>query len=186
MSCLGIVPDAVPPGAKGKYFLSTPKISTPFRHNISARKRFFRYNEANAKRVIECVKHALVNGTTTQSDILIVTPPSGQATYLREVLKANRLDEIEIAVLGSVRLCTKRSVIFDTTVAGLDFTLRSLDDKKSGIVRVADTFNTLLSSVREDLYVSPICRTSAHGTKIVLSRTSWNLQEPLRKRRQYP
>jgi hypothetical protein len=103
--------------------------------------------------VIECVKHALVNGTTSQSDILIVVPPSGQETYLRDVLKAHQMNSIEIAALGSIRLCTKRTVIFDTTVAGIDFTLRSLDDKKSGIVRVADTFNTLLSTVGEDLYV---------------------------------
>ncbi len=143
----------IPPGAKGKIFL----INTEDQHSVSAqylgKKKILPYNEANAKRVIECVKHALVNGTTTQSDILVVTPPSGQTTYLREALKAHQMNEIEIAVLGAIRLCAKRSVIFDTTVAGLDFTLRSLDEKKSGVVRVADTFNTLLSTVREDLYV---------------------------------
>ncbi|MGA7159982.1 MAG: hypothetical protein WBZ48_03205 [Bacteroidota bacterium] len=154
-SCLAsaLYQTPVPPGAKGKIFF----INTEDQRAVSAqylgKKKILPFNEASAKRVVECVKHALVNGTTAQSDILIVTPPSGQTMYLREVLKAYQMSEIEIASLGSVRLCTKRTVIFDTTVAGLDFTLRSLDDKKSGAVRVADTFNTLLSTVREDLYV---------------------------------
>ena len=143
----------VPQGAKGRIFF----INTEDSHAVSAqylgKKKILPYNEANAKRVVECIKHALVNGTTSQSDILIVTPPSGQEIYLREVLKAHQMSDIEIATLGSIRLCTKRTLIFDTTVAGLDFTLRSLDDKKSGVVRVADTFNTLLSTVGEDLYV---------------------------------
>jgi hypothetical protein len=142
----------IPQGVKGKiYFLNTED-----QRSVSAqyvgKKKILPYNEANGKRVIDCVKHALVNGSTTQSDILIVVPPSGQATYLRELLRAHHMNDVEIASLGSIRLCTKRAVIFDTTVAGLDFTLRLLDDKKSGAVRVADTFNTLLSTVREDLY----------------------------------
>jgi len=143
----------VPPGAKGKIYF----INTEDQHSVSAqylgKKKILPFNEANAKRVIECVKHALMGGNITQSDILIVTPPSGQSMYLRELLKANRMNDIEIASLGSIRLCAKRSVIFDTTVAGIDFTLRLLDDKKSGTVRIADTFNTLLSTMREDFYV---------------------------------
>ena len=154
-SCLAsaLHQSAVPQGAQGRIFF----VNTEDQHSVSAqylgKKKILPYNEVNAKRVVECVKHALINGTTSQSDILIVAPPSGQEIYLREVLNAQQMNDIEIAVLGSIRLCTKRAVIFDTTVAGLDFTLRSLDDKKSGVVRVADTFNTLLSTVGEDLYV---------------------------------
>lgn len=117
------------------------------------KKKILPYNEANAKKVVECVKHALMSGTTTLSDILIVAPPSGQTMYLREQLKAHQLGEVEIAPLGSIRLCSKRSVIFDLTVAGIDFTLRSLDDKKTGLVHIADTFNTLFSTVTDDLYI---------------------------------
>ncbi len=154
-SCLAnaLYQTPIPPGTKGRIFF----INTEELHSVSAqylgKKKILPYNEAHAKRTIECVKHALVNGTTAQSDILIVAPPSGQVMYLREALKAGQMNDVEIAALGSIRLCTKRTVIFDTTVAGLDFTLRSLDDKKSGLVRVADTFNTLLSTVGEDLYV---------------------------------
>jgi hypothetical protein len=154
-SCLtsALYQSPVPQGAKGRIFFINTEDSRSVSAQYLGKKKILPYNEANAKRVIECVKHALVNGTTSQSDILIVVPPSGQETYLRDVLKAHQMNSIEIAALGSIRLCTKRTVIFDTTVAGIDFTLRSLDDKKSGIVRVADTFNTLLSTVGEDLYV---------------------------------
>ena len=154
-SCLAsaLYQSPVPSGAKGRILFINTEDSRSISAQYLGKKKILPYNEANAKRAVECVKYALVNGTTSQSDILIVVPPSGQETYLRDVLKAHQMNDIEIAALGSIRLCTKRTVIFDTTVAGLDFTLRSLDDKKSGIVRVADTFNTLLSTVGEDLYV---------------------------------
>lgn len=143
----------LPPSARGKiYFVNTEDqraTSTQF----IGKKKILPYNEANAKRTVECVKHALMNGATTQKDILIVTPPSGQSLYVREQLREQQCTDVEIATLGAVRLCSKRAIILDLTVAGLDFTLRILDDKKSGIVKVADTFNTLLSTVLEDLYV---------------------------------
>lgn len=143
----------IPQGVKGKIYCINTADQRSISEQYLGKKKILPYNEANAKRVIECVKHSLMNGTTTQSDILVVVPPSGQATYLRELLRSHQMWDVEIATLGSVRICTKRSVIFDTTVAGLDFTLRLLDDKKSGAIRVADTFATLLSTVREDLYV---------------------------------
>ncbi len=153
-SCLAaaVQQTPIPQGAEGKIYCINTADQRSISEQYLGKKKILPYNKANAKRVIECVKHALMNGTTTQSDILVVVPPSGQATYLRELLRAHQISDVEIATLGSVRLCTKRSVIFDTTVAGLDFTLRLFDDKKSGAVRVADTFKTLLSTVREDLY----------------------------------
>lgn len=154
-SCLAaaVQQTPIPQGVKGKIYCINTADQRPISEQYLGKKKILPYNETNAKRVIECVKHSLMNGATTQSDILVVVPPSGQATYLRELLRAHQLSDVEIATLGSVRLCTMRSVIFDTTVAGLDFTLRLLDDKKSGAVRVADTFKTLVSTVREDLYV---------------------------------
>jgi len=154
-SCLAsaLYQTPIPQGTKGRIFFVNTEEMRSLSAQYLGKKKILPFNEGNAKRTIECVKHALVNGTTSQSDILIVAPPSGQVTYVREALKAHQMNDIEIAALGSIRLCTKRTVIFDTTVAGLDFTLRSLDDKKSGLVRVADTFNTLLSTVGEDLYV---------------------------------
>ena len=154
-SCLDVVISntPLPPGAKGKiYFINTEDQRVVSEQYIG-KKKILPHNEASARRVIECIKHALLNGSTSQSDILIVAPPSGQVTYLRERLKAHQLDHVEIATLGAIRLCSKRCVIFDTTVAGLDFTLRLLDDKKSGSVRIVNTLDTLLSTVMEEFYV---------------------------------
>ncbi|HAP36751.1 MAG TPA: hypothetical protein DCQ28_12750 [Bacteroidetes bacterium] len=140
-------------GKKGRIFL----INTEDQHAVSpqyvGKKKILPFNEVSAKRVVDCIKHALLSGTITLTDILIVTPPSGQPLFLREHLKAHQFGEVEIASLGSIRLCSKRAVIFDLTVAGIDFTLRSLDDKKVGLVQIADMFNTLFSTVTDDLYI---------------------------------
>ncbi|MBW7889003.1 MAG: hypothetical protein H3C35_11710 [Bacteroidetes bacterium] len=131
--------------------------NTQDEHSISpqyiGKKKILPYNETHSRRVIDCIKHALLQGDTTQEDILVVTPQSGQTIYLREQLKAHLFFHIEVAPLGAIRLCRKRVVIFDTTIAGLDFTLRQLDDRKFGLIRLADTFNTLLSTVKEELYI---------------------------------
>ena len=154
-ACLMSALDESPisPGAKGRIFFVNTEEQRAISPQFIGKKKILPFNEVNAKRVIECVKHALLNGTTSLSDILIVTPPSGQTMYLREQLKVHQLGDVEIAPLGSIRLCTKRAVIFDLTVAGIDFTLRSLDDKKTGLVHIADTFNTLFSTVSDDLYL---------------------------------
>lgn len=143
----------VPQGAKGRIFLINTEELRGTSPQYIGKRKILPYNEVSARRTADCVKHALLNGTTTASDILVVAPPSGQTLYLREYLKAHRLGDVEIAPLGSIRLCSKRAVVFDLTVAGIDFTLRALDDKKSGLVHVADTFNTLFSTVTDDLYI---------------------------------
>ncbi|NUN70780.1 MAG: hypothetical protein HUU02_13850 [Bacteroidetes bacterium] len=140
-------------GAKGRIFVLNTEELRSVSPQYIGKKRILPYNELSARRTADCVKHALLNGTTAASDILVVAPPSGQTLYLREHLKAQQLGCVEIAPLGALRLCSKRAVVFDLTVAGIDFTLRALDDKKSGLVHVADTFNTLFSTVTDDLYI---------------------------------
>lgn len=153
--CLSAVLDGVPvrtDTAGTIYFFNTTE-----EHSISpqyiGKKKILPYNESHARRVIDSVKHALLREDVTQEDILVVTPQSGQTLYLREQLKSHLFYNVEVAQLGAIRLCRKRIVIFDSTVAGLDFTLRQLDDRKFGLIRLADTFNTLLSTVREEFYV---------------------------------
>jgi hypothetical protein len=144
---------ALQSGGNGRIFF----LNTEDQHAVSpqyiGKKKILPFNEVNAKRVVDCIKHALLSGTTTLADILVVAPPSGQTMFLREYLKSHQFGDVEIAALGSIRLCSKRSVIFDLTAAGIDFTLRALDDKKVGLVQVADMFNTLFSTVTEDLYL---------------------------------
>ncbi len=143
----------IPPGSKGRIFFINTEDQRATSPQFIGKKKILPFNEANAKKVADCVKHALLNGATAVSDILVVAPPSGQTMFLREHLKAHQLGEVEVTPLGAIRLCSKRAVIFDLTAAGIDFTLRSLDDKKIGLVTVADTFNTLFSTVTDDLYV---------------------------------
>lgn len=143
----------IPPSTGGHVFFVNTDGQFATSPQYVGKKKILPHNEISAQRVIDCVKHALLNGATMQSDIMIVAPPSGQTLYLREHLHAHRMNDIEIATLGSLRLCSKRAVIVDMTVAGLDFTLRILDERKSGLVKVADTFNTLLSTVQDDLYI---------------------------------
>lgn len=143
----------VPPATRGRiYFINTESRRAQSPQYIG-KKKILPFNAVNAEEVIDCAKHAILNGTTTQDDIMVVTPPSGQSFYLREQLHAVQMQNVEIATLGELRLCSKRAIIFDLTVAGLDFTLRSLDERKIGTVKIADTFNSLLSTVREDLYI---------------------------------
>ncbi len=143
----------IPQGSKGRIFFVNTEDQRATSPQFIGKKKILPFNEVNAKKVVECVKHALLNGTTTASDILVVAPPSGQSMFLREHLNAHQLGEVEVTPLGSIRLCSKRAVIFDLTAAGIDFTLRSLDDKKTGLVTVADMFNTLFSTVTDDLYI---------------------------------
>ncbi|HTX19500.1 MAG TPA: hypothetical protein VMG34_12670 [Bacteroidota bacterium] len=143
----------LPPALPGRVYVVNTQDQRGISEQYLGKKKILPFNDANGRKVVECVKHALLSGTTSQEDILVVVPPSGQATYLRELLRAQQMTGVEVACLGSLRLCSKRSVVFDTTVAGVDFTLRHLDEKKLGLVRMADTLNTLLSTVREDLYI---------------------------------
>ncbi len=140
-------------GGKGRIFFINTEDQRAVSPQYIGKKKIMPFNDVNAKKVADCVKHALMNGTTTLSDILIVAPPSGQTMYVREHLKSWQLGDVEIAPLGSIRLCSKRAVIFDLTVSGIDFTIRALDDRKIGLVHVADIFNTLFSTVTDDLYV---------------------------------
>ncbi|MDP1677234.1 MAG: hypothetical protein Q8L88_10265 [Bacteroidota bacterium] len=143
----------IQPGANGRIFL----INTEDQHAVSpqyiGKKKILPFNEVNAKRVVDCIKHSLLNGSTTLADIIVVAPPSGQTMFLREYLKSHQFGDVEITALGSIRLCSKHTVIFDLTAAGIDFTLRALDDKKVGLVQVADMFNTLFSTAMDDMYI---------------------------------
>jgi hypothetical protein len=143
----------IPAGSKGRIFFLNTEEHRATSPQFIGKKRILPFNEVNAKKVVDCVKHALLNGTTDTSDILVVAPPSGQSMFLREYLHAHQLDDVEVTQLGSIRLCSKRAVIFDLTAAGIDFTLRPLDDKKVGLVTIADMFNTLFSTVTDDLYI---------------------------------
>ncbi len=154
-SCLTAALDDIPveKNTAGKIYFFDVSEQRGLSPQYIGKRKIMPYNEINAERVIDCIKHALLSDTITQDDIMVVVPQSGQLIYLRELLKASHFGNVEIAALGSIRICSKRIVIFDTTVAGLDFTIRQLDDRKFGLVALADTFNTLISTVQDELYI---------------------------------
>ena len=154
-ACLTAALDGTVPakGLKGKVYCIDTSDAHATSEQYVGKRKILPFNEGHAQNVIKCIKHALMNGSTTQADIIIVTPPSGQSLAVREHLTAHRCNQVEVATFGSIRMTTKRAMIFDLTVAGIDFTLRMLDDKKFGKVELADALNTMLSTVSEELYV---------------------------------
>jgi hypothetical protein len=143
----------VPPGAKGLiYFIDTSDLKSTCKQYIG-RKKILPYNELHTRKVIECAKHALLESQCSVRDIGIVLPFSGPTLYTKLQLRMLGMDNIEVGTPQSFRGKRKRAMIFDTTMAGVDYTMKQIDDKKIGEHKIARLFNTIFSSVGEDLYI---------------------------------
>ncbi len=143
----------VPPNAKGAiYFLDTSELKSACRQYVG-RKKILPYNELHTRKVIECVKHALLESQCKANDIGVILPFSGPTLYTKLQLRMLGMDNIEVGTPQSFRGMRKRAIIFDTTMAGVDYTMKQIDDKKIGEHKIARLFNTIFSSVGEDLYV---------------------------------
>ncbi len=143
----------VPPGAKGAiYFLDTSDLKSTCKQYVG-RKKILPYNEIHTRKLIECIKHALLESECTTSDVGVILPFSGPTLYTRLQLRMLGMDDVEVGTPQSFRGIRKRSIIFDTTMAGVDYTMKQIDDKKIGEHKIARLFNTVFSSVGEDLYI---------------------------------
>jgi len=143
----------VPPTAKGSiYFLDTSDLKSSCKQYLG-RKKILPYNEIHTKKVIECLKHALVESQCVLDDIGVILPFSGPTLYTKLQLRMLGMDTIEVGTAQSFRGMRKRAIVFDTTMAGVDYTMKQIDDKKIGEHKIARLFNTVFSSVEEDLYV---------------------------------
>lgn len=143
----------VPPNAKGSiYFLDTSDLKSTCKQYLG-RKKILPYDELHTKKVIECAKQALVESQCRTSDIGVILPFSGPTLYTKLQLRMLGMDNIEVGTPQSFRGMRKRAIIFDTTMAGVDYTMKQIDDKKIGEHKIARLFNTVFSSVGEDLYV---------------------------------
>lgn len=60
---------------------------------------------------------------------------------------------IEVGTPAMFRGRRKKAIIFDTVMAGVDHTMRQIDDKKIGDHRIVRLLNTIFSCVDEDLYI---------------------------------
>ena len=143
----------VPPNAKGSiYFLDTSDLKSTCKQYLG-RKKILPYDELHTKKVIECLKQALVESQCGTNDIGVILPFSGPTLYTKLQLRMLGMDNIEVGTPQSFRGMRKRAIIFDTTMAGVDYTMKQIDDKKIGEHKIARLFNTIFSSVGEDLYV---------------------------------
>jgi hypothetical protein len=141
------------PKANGKiYFIDTSKVRSRCKQ-YAGKKKILPYNELHTKQVIECVKHALMESDRGALDVGVILPFTGPTLYTKLQLRVQGIRNVEVGTPQSFCNRRKNAVIFDTTMAGVDYTMRSIDDKKIGEHKIARLFNTVFSCVGEDLYV---------------------------------
>ncbi|HXG37791.1 MAG TPA: AAA domain-containing protein [Bacteroidota bacterium] len=138
---------------KGKlYFIDT----SPLKGNCEqyvGRKKILPYNDTQAKKTVECVKHALLEPQRHARDIGVIAPFPGPTLYLKLLLRLQGIKHVEVGTPQSFRGRRKKAIIFDTTMAGVDHTMRPIDDRKVGEQKIISLLNTVLSCVGEDLYI---------------------------------
>ncbi|MGH2568892.1 MAG: AAA domain-containing protein, partial [Bacteroidota bacterium] len=143
----------VSPNARGKiYFLDTSSLKSQCQQYIG-RKKMLPYNEPQARKTVECVKHALMEPQRRALDVGVITPFQGPTLYLKLILRLQGIKNVEVGTPQSFRGRRKKTIIFDTTMAGVDYTMRPMDDRKVGEQKIASLLNTVFSCAGEDLYV---------------------------------
>ncbi len=143
----------VSPHAKGKiYFLDTSSLKAESKQYLG-KKRILPYNEVHTKLVVHCIKHALLKEHRTGNDIGVMFPFDGPTLYTKLQLRLNGMYNVEVGTPEQFCNRQKAVCIFDTTMAGIDYTMRAIDDKKVGEHHIVRLINTVCSSVKEDLYI---------------------------------
>lgn len=141
------------PTAKGHmYFIDTSSLKSQCKQYLG-RKRILPYNDLQTRRVIELVKHALLEPGRSARDIGVILPFHGPTLYTKLQLRLNGMTNIEVGTPQTFRGRRKKAIIFDMVMAGVDYTIKHIDDRKIGEHQIARMFNTVLSCVVEDLYV---------------------------------
>ena len=141
------------PETKGNiWFVDTSELKSTCKQYLG-RKKILPYNELHTRRVIECVKNAVLESGCRPEEIGIIVPFPGPTFFIKLQLRILGMQNIEVGTPQSFRGRRKRAIVFDTTMAGVDYTMKQIDDKKIGEHRIARLFNTVFSCVGEDLYV---------------------------------
>lgn len=141
------------PQAKGRiYFIDATNLQSRCKQYVG-KKKILPFNDQQTKRMVELVKHALMEPGRTAADIGVIIPFHGPTLYTKQQLRLHGLKNIEVGTPNSFRGRRKKAIIFDTVMAGVDYTIRPIDDRKVGEHRIARLFNTILSCVEEDVYV---------------------------------
>jgi hypothetical protein len=122
-------------------------------HQYIGRRRILPFNETQTRRVLECVKHAFMEGKRSASEIGVILPFAGPTLYTKQALRMAGIRNVEVGTPWSFRGRRKKAIVFDTSMAGVDHTVRAIDDRKIGEHEIVRLLNTAFSCVEEDLYV---------------------------------
>jgi hypothetical protein len=137
----------------GKLFFIDTSDENPECKQYLGKKRILPYNEYHTKVVVNCVKHALLKNHRIASDLGVMFPFVGPTLYTKLQLRMQGMENIEVGTPWQFSGRRKKSIIFDTTMAGVDYTMRAIDDKKIGEHHIIRIFNAVCSSAEEDLYI---------------------------------
>ncbi len=142
-----------PADVKGKIFFCDTSSLRASCKQYAGKKKVLPFNSEQAARTVECVKHAMLEGGRVAGEIGVITPMPGQTLYVKQLLRLDGIQNVEVGTPQTFRGRRKKAIIFDTTMAGVDYTVRPLDDKKVGEQRIASLLNTVFSCATDDLYV---------------------------------
>ncbi len=141
------------PGAGGTIvLLDTSDVKSSCRQYLG-KKSLIPFNDLQTKRTMEVVKHVLARAQRRAADVGIILPFQGTTLYTKLQLRLQGIRNVEVGTPATYHGRRKKVIIFDLTMAGVDYTMRYLDDRKIGEHRLARFLDSVLSCVEEDLYV---------------------------------
>jgi hypothetical protein len=117
------------------------------------KKTLLPYNELQTRRTIELAKHVCFRSQKHASEVGIIVPFQGTTLFTKLQLRLQGIRHVEVGTPQMFQGRRKKVIIFDATMAGVDYTMRQLDDRKIGEHRIARLLNAIFASVEEDLYV---------------------------------
>jgi hypothetical protein len=133
-------------------FIDTTDLRSQAKQYIG-RKKILPYNEIQARKTLDVVKHALLQPGMSPVDIGIVVPFEGPALFITQLLHTAGIENVEIGIPQFFHGRRKRVIIFDTVAAGMDYTMKGIDDKKIGREAIVRLLHTIIACVEEELYV---------------------------------
>lgn len=141
------------PGAGGSIVMIDTSDAKSTCRQYLGKKSLIPYNDVQTRRTTDVVKHFLAKVQRHATDVGIVVPFQGTTMYTKLQLRLQGIRNVEVGTPATYRGRRKKVIVFDLTMAGVDYTMRFLDDRKIGEHRLARFLNSVLSCVEEDLYV---------------------------------
>ncbi len=115
-------------------------------------KKFKPYNVIHTEKIIDLIKTAVSVNHYGTCDIGIIVPFNGSVQYVREQLRLQNLKSVEVGTVHTFQGREKDVIIFDTVMAGVDFTVRPFDETKTSEDEVRRLLNVALSRAKKDIF----------------------------------